>query len=199
MDQGRVAGVNSAAGDFCTRFVIDATGHVQWLRKKLKLGIKKRSQILLARYGYTEQQECGAEEPVFTFHDAGWSWNAKITDQLCQWTEVTVNDKLSLGKFAEFLGRIKGADVTWRHVPECAGPGYFITGDAATILDPASSRGVLRAMYSGIMAADSIVKILQLKCESKLMIYNYMQWQQNWFNQDCKELRKLYRQHGFNI
>jgi hypothetical protein len=41
--------------------------------------------------------------------------------------------------------------------PSYCGPGYFIAGDAACFLDPLLSTGVHLAMYSGMLAATSIL------------------------------------------
>lgn len=43
--------------------------------------------------------------------------------------------------------------------PSYCGPGYFIVGDAACFLDPLLSTGVHLAMYSGMLAATSILAV----------------------------------------
>ncbi len=62
--------------------------------------------------------------------------------------------------------RFRGADVTWRLVPECAGAGYYLCGDAAAVLDPAASSGVARALASGLKAADLIVQVTLNRMDS---------------------------------
>ncbi|MBA4535538.1 hypothetical protein H1196_23700 [Brevibacillus halotolerans] len=53
-----------------------------------------------------------------------------------------------------------GADMTWRVITQLGGPGgYFLIGDAATVLDPASSHGVLKAVMSGMMAGNLIAQM----------------------------------------
>ena len=42
--------------------------------------------------------------------------------------------------------------MTWRVLRSAEGPGWLAVGDAAGVLDPAASHGVLRALYSGAMA-----------------------------------------------
>lgn len=196
--QGRVIGVTSCAGEFLAKIVVDATGNTQWLRKKLKLGIEKHSSNMVARYGYVEQS-AHAKEPIFSFHENGWAWKAKISEGICQWTEVTMNGQHTFRHHPNELLGAKGADVTWRCVPDCAGPGYFITGDAAAIIDPAASRGVLRALYSGIMVGEAIRKVVQSGYSEEKMVRAYRQWLIDWFSHDCSELRRLYQQHGCNI
>jgi flavin-dependent dehydrogenase len=63
-----------------------------------------------------------------------------------------------------------GADVTWRRVIGTAGAKYFIVGDAAVVLDPASSHGISRAVMSGIMAGHAINKILSDRRRKKCRV-----------------------------
>ena len=58
------------------------------------------------------------------------------------------------------VGPSKGADVTWRMAALTAHPVWFIVEDAACRLDPLSSKGVLRAMMSGIAASHLIARVL---------------------------------------
>ncbi|MGL4498228.1 MAG: NAD(P)/FAD-dependent oxidoreductase, partial [Planktothrix sp.] len=83
-------------------------------------------------------------------------------------------------------------DVTWRQVSPPAGPGYFLVGDAATVLDPASSHGVLKAVMSGMMAAHLITQVLQGKAFESQVITGYSQWMETWFQKDIEMLRNLY-------
>lgn len=114
----------------------------------------------------------------------------------------------------EPIDSTKSADATWRMVQEAAGPGYFIVGDAAAVLDPASSHGVLKAMMSGIMAAHLIVKFIESGVEQVSQVEptlratqsskathietrcleTYRQWLENWFLHDANRLRELYSQ-----
>src|SRR6266581_3922122 len=56
------------------------------------------------------------------------------------------------------LGCPKGSDVTWRLLESCAGPGYFVAGDAASVSDPSASHGVLRALLSGMLAGHLVLR-----------------------------------------
>jgi hypothetical protein len=57
-------------------------------------------------------------------------------------------------------GRPRGADVTWRLSDAAAGLGWFIVGDAAAVLDPSCSHGVLKAIMSGMMAGHLAAGVL---------------------------------------
>jgi len=58
-------------------------------------------------------------------------------------------------------GEARGIDVTWTRVQPAARPGYLLAGDAAFVLDPASSHGLLKAIMSGMAAARHAVWILR--------------------------------------
>ena len=92
-----------------------------------------------------------------------------------------------------FLGaRFRGADVTWRFVPECAGAGYFLCGDAAAVLDPAASSGVARALASGLMAADMIIQVTNGAMDSNAAAATYRQWYANQFVDQARQLTARY-------
>lgn len=54
------------------------------------------------------------------------------------------------------------ADFSYQCKP-CAGPGYFLCGDAATFIDPVFSTGVCLGMRSGEDAAKSVARIIEEK------------------------------------
>lgn len=81
--------------------------------------------------------------------------------------------------------------MTWRAVKRPAGLGYFIIGDAATVLDPASSHGVLKAIMTGMMAAHSISRIIAHASE-RIITDSYCRWIHDWFEHDVSKLQKLY-------
>jgi flavin-dependent dehydrogenase len=86
-----------------------------------------------------------------------------------------------------------GADVTWRIVDEPAGLGYFIVGDAAAVVDPSSSHGVLRALMSGMMASHTILRIVHDRIPSPYAVNGYNDWISKWFFYDVDRLKELYR------
>jgi flavin-dependent dehydrogenase len=89
---------------------------------------------------------------------------------------------------------MRGADVTWRHVPACAGRGYFLAGDAVAILDPAAAHGVLRALLSGIAVAHAVVGVHCGRLDEELAARRYRDWLASWFAHDVTRLSDLYRQ-----
>ena len=92
------------------------------------------------------------------------------------------------------IGRVRGADVTWRHVPAAAGPGYFLAGDAAAMLDPAASQGVLRALMTGIAVGHAITRVISGQVAEPNAARRYRDWLAGWFAHDVERLSGLYRQ-----
>lgn len=89
-------------------------------------------------------------------------------------------------------GAARGAEVTWRRVERPAGAGYFLVGDAAAVLDPASSHGVLKAIMSGIMSAHYIAHIFGRRVAEREAAERYCDWLKSWFEHDVARLRELY-------
>jgi flavin-dependent dehydrogenase len=85
-----------------------------------------------------------------------------------------------------------GLDMGWRLHPSCAGPGYFLMGDAAALLDPASSNGVLRALMSGMFAAHLAACVIAGKDE-ETALQTYVQWIGALYKHHMEILGDLYR------
>lgn len=200
VENQRVVGAVLNGEEIRADYVIDASGHWHWLSRQLHLPVNYFSKQLIARYGYA-QGSCPIrdEAPAIIADKEGWTWTAKIAKDLYQWTRL---DLFSTKKThfwpEEFknlipLGGSKGADVTWRFVEQPAGPGFFIVGDAVAVLDPASSHGVLRALMSGIQAADLIGHIVNKRCPDNVATQHYHDWLWEWFFHDLQRLSLLYK------
>lgn len=204
LDSGKICGVKTSKGDIDADFVIDAAGSSHWIARKLGLKIERYSPLLVVYYGYV-RGNCPPRDkaPAFVATPNGWIWTARVHKQLYQWTRLDFK-KTPISKDwlpSEFKGLrvthdgIRGADVSWRRVIGTAGLRYFIVGDAAAVLDPAASHGILRAIMSGIMAGHAIDKIVCGGYEEKIVAHEYEKWLSQWFFYDFANLRKLYMQH----
>ena len=198
--EGRTIGVETLQGNFTAAFVIDAAGSHHWLAKQLGLELKTYSSPLIANYGYV-RGNCPPRDdaPAIVADDRGWTWTARVRPELYQWTRLTFKpERIDRNWIPAELsqlqasGKSRGADVTWRLVERPAGPGYFLVGDAAAVLDPASSHGVLKAIMSGMMAASTIAQMVdRTQCEDRV-ISTYCQWVHHWFESDLHRLEQLY-------
>lgn len=202
-ENNRIVGIDINSDRHYSSYVIDATGIRNWLCKRLELKIDYYSDPLIAYFGYVKGS-CNKDQhlPCIIADKHGWIWTAKINEQLYQWVRLFFDKKSIEPNWlpSQFSGmkrmnHTRGSDVTWRRVSIPAGYGYFIVGDAATVLDPASSHGIQRAIMSGMMAAHMISKISEDKSREDQAILEYSRWVREWFLHDVKKLKGFYSNH----
>ena len=202
LEDGRLTTIETERGSVQARYFLDASGRSQCLSRKLGISSTQRSPRLCARFGYVA---CAEEPGPFDIprirRDAdGWTWIARVRKDRCTWTRMRF-DGIDPGpdwmppELSGFhpAGSSSGADVTWRISDRPAGPGWFLLGDAAAVLDPASSHGVLRALMSGMQAASLIAACERAEIADSRAARLYTQWLGDWFDSDVSRLRKLYR------
>ena len=203
LSKDRVVGVETSDCMLESEFLIDAAGGYHWLAKKIGLAIEEHSAPLIAWYGYAKGS-CPARDgaPAIVAEEDGWIWTAKVRPNLYQWTKLSFERNQLERDYvpSEFrslvpIAQVRGANVTWRMVPRCAGNGYFIVGDASFVLDPLSSHGVLKALMSGMMVAHIIAKIVQREKGEASLAHAYRQWMSDWYLHDQLKLREYYMNH----
>jgi flavin-dependent dehydrogenase len=201
-DDGRLNGVITTAGRFESHYVFDASGSRQWLVRHLGLSCHEVSPRLIARFGWFKPHPSPAGElatPEFRFNDCEWEWTAPIRPDCHSWVRLALDNPHSrtdpgaacLSGSGTSIGAVGAREVTWKIVPACAGPGYFIIGDAAWILDPACSHGLLKATLSAMLAADAAASALG-SSEGNSKEYAYCAWMRDWFCSDAAALITLY-------
>ena len=200
-DRGRVAGVRLADGsDLHARVVVDAGGGAHWLARRLGLAIVDASPRLLAFYGYMSGELPGDDGcPSIIADERGWTWLARVEHDEHQWVRLELDGSRPQADWRppQFHGlserqSARGADVTWRWVPACAGSGYFIVGDACAVLDPLSAQGILRALMTGMLAAQLIVGISRGAVPEQVAVAHYRNYQRRSFAHGVEALRSLY-------
>ena len=200
-DRGTVIGVATSDGPLFARWVIDASGGTHWLTRQLGIPLQFASPRLIARYGYVTG-DCPErdEAPEIAADETGWSWSARIAPGLYHWTRLSLSADDPLRDrppraFAKLtpISRTRGANVTWRIVSQPAGPCYICVGDAAAVLDPASSHGVLKGLMSGMMAVHVIAKAESRTVSNAAATDAYSAWLRDWFRADAKALRRMYQ------
>lgn len=204
MKNNRVVGIQTQAQQLFCRQLVDASGAHAWLARQLQLTVRRYSPPLTALYGYkrgdVEERALG----IFTDR-LGWYWTAQIGPQLYHWTRLYfLHDHVcrataipaALSELA-CAGKIQGADVTWRAYDQSAGSGFFVVGDAANVLDPGTSHGVLKALMSGMMAAQCIIDEAADPTNEPVISRHYNQWVRAWFESDVQKMLELYRRHPF--
>lgn len=162
---GAVIGVCADHHHFHASFVLDGTGRHAWLAGKLNLIAEKSDRPQRVRFGWNEEQMTELDgQPLFRQRSDGWDWRAPLGDGRCAWTELRYNSPAG------------GIDYSWRIHRECAGPGYFLLGDAACLMDPSAANGVLRALLSGIYAVHLVAGIEKSSINRHDAALEYKRW-----------------------
>jgi flavin-dependent dehydrogenase len=205
---GRVSGVLTDRGPRLARWVFDASGGRHWLTRRLGAKATRISKPLVARFGWNnkgkpepEYSHSARAEPVLRIGPRGWMWTAPLGDGHAAWVDVAFDAggrrrgvTLPTSGLRDPLG---GADVTWRRAPRVSGPGFVVIGDAGAVLDPAASRGVLRALMTGCVAAQCVVDALACRIREEDLMTRYARWHDDWFARDAAALAELYSGAGF--
>ena len=203
MRDRRVLGVVTDRGEVRARYVMDATGGGGWLARKLGWTAERCSPRLIASYGYIETDHAAEWlVPELQATAAGWLWVAQVLPRVVAWTRLSLDGQRG-GAPVRLTGlpdarrlAVGGAsaDVTWRLASNAAGPGYFLAGDAALVVDPASSHGVLRALMSGMKAAHLSTQVCADEVAEESAAVFYTTWIRAWFEHDTEKLRDFYGQ-----
>jgi flavin-dependent dehydrogenase len=196
--------VLTGAGPFSSRIIVDATGRASWLSRRLGIARGARSPRLIARYGYAAGFCPGLDEaPELVGDSKGWVWTAMVQPGLYHWTRVTADGSRPHPSWMPVnlrglrrVGPSRGADVTWRMVAHTAHPAWYIVGDAACLLDPLSSKGVLRAMMTGVASGHLIAKVLDGRIAAEAAAKLHQHWLSEWFAREAMYLATFYRQLG---
>ncbi len=201
VENGRVVGVVTGGRQITAAWVVDASGGQHWLARNLGMPRRFASPRLIARYGYLRGSSFASDGvPEIVADEAGWTWTARIAPGLHHWTRLSfaAADPWRNRPPQRFEGltmrdQSRGADVTWRIVERPAGSGYICVGDAAAVLDPASSHGVLKAIMSGMMAGHVIAENVSGSASPIAAIHAYRDWLTGRFDADVTALSGLYR------
>ena len=181
-------------GDVRFRYLVDATGSSSFLSRELRLPVRRVSPPLIAKYGYVFGAPPRGMMPELHVHRCGWTWMARVRPDCCQFVQLALEESAALPKLPppyNSIARPRGADVTWRFTPACAGRAYFLCGDAAGVLDPASPSGVGRALASGIKAGELILEVSQ-GGDPEAAAANYRTWSLRRFTRFARQLAAFY-------
>ncbi len=199
----RVIGLESDSGPLFAPYLIDASGATGWLSRQFSLKVRRHSPQLIARYGYLKGCIDPYEQtPHLRADPDGWTWVARVEDQLLHWTRLCFDKSSPKSRSVPehlqrlpFAGSIRGADVSWRISAALAGAGFFTVGDAASVLDPAASHGVLKALMTGMQAAQAVFDCLQQPDVQYEAQAQYSRWVRDWFERDLMQMHRFYGAH----
>ncbi|MCP9800727.1 NAD(P)/FAD-dependent oxidoreductase [Synechococcus sp. RedBA-s] len=203
---GRRHGVLTSAGPLTARMLVDATGRARALCRMRGLACPAYSSRLVANYGYVGGS-CPVRDdaPALVGDAFGWTWTAMVRPGLYQWTRLSFSGPIDPYWMPEefqglpILRRTRGVDVSWRMPSRVAHDGWFLVGDAAATLDPASSHGVLRSIMSGMMAGHLIGAVLAGTAPESEAARAYHDWVAQWFQADLARMKTFYADLGVSV
>lgn len=190
VDGDRVTGVRYEHGQRIVEvrapFVVDASGRAGLVARRFKLRVMNHRLKKVAVYQYFQAVAKGVNSSdegdlVISTHEDGWIWCIPVGPDTRSVGAVMPAEVLA-GRdqrqvFAEHVARsslvrgaLEGAHPLFEpvkvesdfcyHCELLAGPGYFLTGDAACFVDPVFSGGVFLGMVGGMKAAEAIGEVL---------------------------------------
>ena len=182
--EGRLLGVVVNDRYVRANCTLDATGRSAWLAGQLGVLVSRRSPPLGVRFGWGNSDGKNLDDqPSFIFRDDGWDWQAPLGHKRVAWVKLRIGDENTC---------LAGIDLAWQLRPQCAGPGFFLLGDAAATLDPSSSHGVIRAMMSGILACHLVSSYRHTGGTESSIIEAYRAWIREQFEHDERRMRQHY-------
>ncbi|HKY87897.1 MAG TPA: tryptophan 7-halogenase [Pseudorhodoplanes sp.] len=186
LEKGCVVGVIANDQEIRARWTADATGSRAWLANQLAKPERIHSPPMRAQFGWRKGRD---GQPRLRTHPSGWEWQAPLGAKRTAWVSLRI-DSLTDGVTPPL-----GTDVTWRIHADCAGPGYFLLGDAAARLDPSSSHGVLRALMTGIFCAHAVANARRMRRTASAAIDSYVHFVGHQFEHDVEAMRGFYQRH----
>jgi flavin-dependent dehydrogenase len=175
------------------RFVVDATGRAATIARRLGARALLSDHLVAFARFFEEEDSQDPRTMVESFSD-GWWYAAGLPGGLrvvaCL-TDADIARRLHLHEepsWFQLLRETAWISQTVRKARECgpprvratesrrlepaAGTGWLAVGDAASVFDPLSSQGILKALRSGIFAAYAIAECLTRSDDSGAQKYD---------------------------
>ncbi|HXO21559.1 MAG TPA: NAD(P)/FAD-dependent oxidoreductase [Thermoanaerobaculia bacterium] len=189
-------------GEIAARWLIDASGQATVVGRHLGLRRVLPHQKKVAYFGHFKDVERAPGDlggfPIIVLCEEGWFWIIPLDErrtsiglvmhaEMARRVPVPPTRMLAWGisrcpelaartAHAEFPAENHvAADFSYRCRP-CAGPGYFLAGDAATFVDPIFSTGVCLGMMSGREAARGVGAFLRGEAKKEPVRRRYIRF-----------------------
>jgi len=145
------------------RFVVDATGRARGLARRLRVPVRRYDR-LISRTGCVPP--CGPAEATTLIESVpeGWWYSAPLPSGqhvLAFMSDPGIASPVSLPPHISLRVRSgawkpRAAPAESSCLAESAGAGWVAVGDAAAAHDPLSAQGIMRALMSGLRAAEAV-------------------------------------------
>ena len=207
IEENRVVGIKTGSAEIFASYIVDASGKKGFAGKQLNFKRRFFSPLLHCWTGVSEYK---GTFPLDT-HAAhfipgvdGWTWLAPQPPGHCAWTRLSLKGEASLLPPAELkdgtiVGKIQFANMRWRMFRPVCTEGIVLCGDAAGILDPAAGQGIFNALWSGIEAANTVVRCLQQFDYEGVHLAYYDDWFVQQFEMKVNTLKAYYEEQGIKV
>jgi flavin-dependent dehydrogenase len=198
--EGREVRVRTAQGNsFAARFVIDASGARRIVASCMGIRARVLSGPLVVRSGVTtgDREPWAREDPVFIPRPDGWTWRAPERDGRWTWTQLSSgsDDSARRRQDEKWVGPgVRVASARWSLSAPIATGNLLMAGDAAGLLDPGAGQGLLFALWSGMMAAHTVVRSLEEPRGQRDFLGQYDQWFRARYEARAERLRHRYEE-----
>lgn len=207
LEGNRVVGIKTALGEIIAAYTIDASGKKGFAGKQLNFKRRFFSPLLHCWTGvstYAGTFSFDTKAAHFIPAADGWTWLAPQPPGHCAWTRLSLESDKSLAppdvlKDGNVVGNIQFANMRWRMFRPVCTEGIVLCGDAAGILDPAAGQGIFNALWSGIEAANTVVRCLYQPVYEVVHLAQYDDWFVQQFEMKVKKLRTYYEEHGIEM
>ena len=207
LEGNRVVGIKTASGEIQASYIVDASGKKGFAGKQLNFKRRFFSPLLHCWTGISEYKgtfPLDTQAAHFIPCVDGWTWLAPQPPGRCAWTRLSLKGEKSLLppdelKDATTIGKIQFANMRWRMFRPVCTEGILLCGDAAGILDPAAGQGIFNALWSGIEAANTVVRCLQQPGYEAVHLANYDDWFVQQFDMKVEKLKAYYEEHGIKV
>lgn len=179
--------VETSAGRFKGRWLVDASGQGSFLGKQLKTRKVIEGHRKVAFFGHftgvdRKPMPVGGY-PTIVMYKEGWFWMIPINAEVVSIGMVMDAEEAkklpvkhdqalcwAVRRVPHIERQLRGAtlprdnhilaDFSYRCEP-FAGPGYFLVGDAAVFVDPIFSTGACMAMMSGVRVGETVARLVR--------------------------------------
>ncbi len=201
--------ITTGEKEIISKYVIDASGYRRFAGRQLRFKERYYSPPLVAWTGVSLVTD--ATDPLLSGNYArlipepnGWTWLATGKDGRYNWTRLSIKGEKNfepprLLSNYPVITAIRTANMRWRIYRPLCQEGVLLCGDAAGILDPASGQGLLQALYSGIMAGQTVVDCLRNIDEESLILARYDNWFLTQFEKKAGMLKTHYAEQRIKI
>lgn len=207
LEGNRVVGIKTASAEIQASYIVDASGKKGFAGKQLNFKRRFFSPLLHCWTGISEYKgtfPLDTQAAHFIPCVDGWTWLAPQPPGHCAWTRLSLKGEISLLppdelKDATTIGKIQFANMRWRMFRPVCTEGIVLCGDAAGILDPAAGQGIFNALWSGIEAANTVVRCLQQPGYESVHLAYYDDWFVQQFEMKVEKLKAYYEEQGIKV